>query len=401
MLAELRARMVWLQLLRAGAVALRPAHVLMGLLALVLIGVWGALVDGVGAWASTKVSWLSWRGVGPATALAENVEGALRRTGAAVLDLDAPAALVGLRDLVMGPLDVLMQQPWKALAVLVPALIVWGLFGGAIARSAAVMFATGERMKMSRALAFAAAKVWGFFFVVVAPFVVAAMIAAVLAGLGWVFFRFAASGFAGGYVGGAVSVIGGALYVVALALSGVAVVVLVGALAGAPMVVPALASEGTDAIDAFQRVLAYVWARPFRVLLYVLVLTVQAALIAGLIGLTVGWIGSFAANATTVLIDGGPAAEVARAVKTQTLEGRMPGYSAPTGLAAAGVRAVGFWSKVLGLAVPSFLVSFWFAAGAVLYLCVRRVVDGQDVGELWGGVGAKRAEVAGGDTEEE
>ena len=35
------------------------------------------------------------------------------------------------------------------------------------------------------------------------------------------------------------------------------------------------------------------------------------------------------------------------------------------------------------LLVASFVVSYWFSGGTTLYLLMRQVCDGQDVGELW------------------
>jgi hypothetical protein len=178
-------------------------------------------------------------------------------------------------------------------------------------------------------------------------------------------------------------VIGAILFGIALVLALIAVLVLVLSVLAAPMLVPAGACEGTDAIDAVQRAIAYAFARPIRLVWYLLV-----AAIFGAIAITVVWglaegADRFARAAAASWT--GPSGEAALtgffpAEATLDAEGNPRELG---GTAAAAARILDFWSSVLATVVAAYAVSYFFASGTLIYLFMRQVCDGQHYTELW------------------
>jgi hypothetical protein len=216
-------------------------------------------------------------------------------------------------------------------------------------------------------LAFAVSKAWSLFFSVAAPLLAVGLIVGVLALGGWVLL---------GIPG--VRVVGAVFFALALFGGAAAVIIFVAYLLGLPMLVPAVACEGTDAIDAIQRSYAYVTGRPLRLVLYWAVLIVQAAVVTLVLALLAGWVIQLSTWAASLLLR-----EPMHAAVQGLGEGDLPDYGPMSPTQAGAVHIVAFWVQVPLLLVASFVVSFWFSAGTTLYLLMRQVCDGQDVGELW------------------
>ena len=113
------------------------------------------------------------------------------------------------------------------------------------------------------------------------------------------------------------------------------------------MIVPAIAAERTDAMDAIQRAGAYLVARTLRWLLYFAIVSGMAFLAAGVV-LSASWAGVSGLN--------------------------WDRESNPT-LQLAGMA--------MRLLVTGVAVSYWYTASGVIYLLMRRVVDRQDIREIW------------------
>jgi hypothetical protein len=140
-------------------------------------------------------------------------------------------------------------------------------------------------------------------------------------------------------------------------------------LLGAPMLLPALACEATDGIDAVQRTMAYVAARPLQYGAYVLILCVQAAITTALLIMLAVLVSETARAAATAW------------TPTSVDPGRvLEGSSASLRAMNAGIL---FWLNVPLLLVGGYVTSFVHTGGTVLYLAMRRVCDGQDVDDVW------------------
>jgi hypothetical protein len=139
------------------------------------------------------------------------------------------------------------------------------------------------------------------------------------------------------------------------------------------MLIPGVACEGTDGLDAIQRAFAYVFGRPVRLILYSLLLLVVGAVMVSIVGMLV--------NGSIAFADGSLSAWTTRG--SEILSGTGATGKELNGFAGAAATIVDFWKSAAGLVVGAFGVSFFFSGSTVLYLVMRRACDGQDVAELW------------------
>lgn len=353
------AGLIWPRLLRAGALALRPSRLGIALVMLVLIGVIG----------SVPRLWLGADdGEGPARVAEAGGAAAAGEVMQGVMTLNPAGVLRGLGQLAFGvPGEVVSTYPWSLAIVLVPLMLVWGVGGGAIARSAAVEYAYNERIPWPRALGFAVSKWASLLACKLAPIVAGLVVVGVMAVAGWVLLRWPG-----------VQVAGGAAYVLAL-FAGLGLVLLaIGYALGGSMLIPAVACEGTDAIDAIQRAYAYPFSRPVRLVLYLLVLVVELALLGVVLMAIAGAVSGVSAWAVSILLPRDLADLMAAAATGSHGVAADSGWSRST-LAAL----VAFWSRIPGLLVAAFVVSFYFSGGTLLYLMMRLACDGQDPAEVW------------------
>ncbi len=141
---------------------------------------------------------------------------------------------------------------------------------------------------------------------------------------------------------------------------------------GQSMLIPGVACEGSDGFDSVQRAYAYTIARPGRLAIYSLIVVVQGFIA---IGIAFGLV-----TLATML-----------AVGSAGLSGfftSLPGIGGlsaaePTGTLHIGLSIVRFFVLVLFSVAGAYGVSFYFSACTQLYLVMRQLVDGQDIGELW------------------
>lgn len=353
---EFTRTMVWPRLLKSAGLALRPARIGLSLVLLLCVG----LV------ANAPSLWLG-KNLGPAPLIADSAVGGMRTVQRSVLEGDLPLLADGLRRIFLaGPLEALREHPWSSLAIGVPVLLLWGLLGGAVSRLAAEEHALDKRSHWTSGMAFAVSRWVSLAGCTLGPAIAMTLACLALAAAGWVLLRFT-------YV----DAVGGVLYAIMLLVGMCAAVLGLAALLGLPMLVPALACEGTDAVDAVQRVLAYTLARPGRLALYLLLLIAQLVFALWALGLVVSAGEALTAWAASQWLPSERAEGLREAaVGTVVTEGA----DASTRFSR---RTISFWHAVPNLLIASYAVSFMFSAGSVLYLCMRRVCDGQDAGELW------------------
>lgn len=347
------AGLVWPRLLHAAGLALRPARIGLGVFALVAVG----LIDRL------PTLWNK-DGAGVLAAWAQRVPEQAGRVRAGIVSGDVGAIGAGLGDLfVRTPRSLFAAAPLSTAVILLLALPVWGMFVLAISRSAATEAGGSERLGWSDALGFARSRWLSGFGVLVTPWVVVYGAILVLAALGWALLNWPW-----------LQVVGGALFVFALPLGLLGVVAMLGLLLGGWMLVPAVACEGSDAIDALQRVYAYTIAKPARIAAYVLILAVAGVLCIGAAEVVGRLVSEFTFRAATLWVH-------------EPLAGMMRGEGtadeAATWSREAAAASVRFWTRVPLLLLAGYAVSYLCCAGTMLYLVVRRVCDGQDMGELW------------------
>lgn len=241
-------------------------------------------------------------------------------------------------------------------------IAVWGLFGGAMARIAAVYLTYGETVGPVAALR-ASARKWPS--TVGAPLLVALAIAVVtlplivagllirsdvmvlLLGLGWI-----------------VVLLGGA--VLAILAIGLAI--------GWPLMWSTVSVERTDAFDAISRSFAYVYQRPLHLLFYFFVASALGVLAQGAVDLF--------AVATT------HAAEYAVSIgagEDRLRDLGVDGHGVSrdvSDVGAFGATVMQFWTNVIRAAAAYFPLAYFWPATTAIYLLLRREIDATEMTEV-------------------
>jgi hypothetical protein len=346
MLTDLTAELLWPKALRTPALALRPARVMLGMVAVFIAALIGSLSQ---LWSDERPRFTD--------AIADPITVTLGSAARAVLNLSvedltrAAAALAELRRL---PLE----RPVETVVLGLPILAVFALFGGAISRAVAIEFAAARFSDWPADTAVSVRKLGWSVAAIVAPPAVAGILIGLIA--------------LGGFTLGVpvLNIVGALLFAIALVLAGAALILFVVHTLALPMLVPALMCEGTDAFDAVQRAYAYIIAHPLRLLAHAAILLVLGAV-------SIGLFSGFAAGADALATTA--AARLTSDAGVEVLVGDND-LSATQPVAHAIISG---WRALLALAVSGFAFSYFFAAGTVLYLIARRICDGQGITEIW------------------
>jgi hypothetical protein len=287
--------------------------------------------------------------------------------------------------------------------VLLFTLAVWGFFGGAITRIAAVQFARGERITLRDALGFARDRWLSFFAAPIFPlfFLILMTIALIIFGFvelipifGDIF-------------------IAGLLWPIVLLTGFIMAIVLVG-LVGWPLMYATISTEASDSFDALSRSYSYVYQAPWHYLWYSVVACVYGAAVvffvtfmASLLVFLGKWgvaqtpgmahfnrePSYFFAYAPTsfgwrdLLIHDNPGAAAQETIDSAGLRvthyGFTPEYrDALTWYNRTGAVLVSIWIYLFFLLTLGFSYSFFWSAGTVIYFLMRRQVDDTDLDEV-------------------
>jgi hypothetical protein len=343
----------WPRLLRVPRLALRPGRIGLGVAGLLVV----TLVDLVLAWVAGGEPLL--------VVLSEAVSALPMRAGSALGEGGA-GAMVGV--LVQAPAGVLAdlwgQAPARTVAVLPVCGLVLGFVAVAIARMSAFEFSRGRMIGWTEGLSWALRCWTGVLTAHLMPLVVMGLGVGVLAVGGWVLLSVPYLNVAGALAG-----------VVGLLLSGLVVLLLTGYALGWGMLSPALAAEGPDGIDAMQRVYAYVFTRPGRLVLYGLVLLVQFSLVIAVVSALARAVSGVEVWATSLLL-GTDGTRVASGATGEAAQGLTAG-----GRLAAWITAT--LLKLPVLAAAGYALAYWVSGWTVQYLLLRRAADGQDATDLF------------------
>ncbi len=259
------------------------------------------------------------------------------------------------------------------------SLVVWSVLGGAIYRIAALHFAREEKISISQALKFSGQKFLSFFSAPLIP-VVVILLVAVLLGLGGLLGSIPAVG----------SLLMGVLFGVAILLGVGVAFMLIGLLAGWPLMYPTIAVEGSDSFDAISRSFSYVFARPFRTVFYGLVAVVYGTI-------TYLFVRFFAFLALSSVhafakagVWGGGAPLSAEADKLDVLWQRPTfwNFHQWNGVAMnwwSGLCGVliAIWVLIVAGLVASYLITFFVSSSTSIYFLLRRKVDATDLDDVF------------------
>lgn len=350
MLGDLFDELIWPRVLRAPALALAPSRVLSGCVGVFLVTLIVRLYQFL-------------RSPGGESASHEN----LSDSPAADLvrsALDAVAVLdpIGLGLVVVDASTLLrnfvMHNPLISILLGIPIVGIAALVGGTISRSVGFEFALGRFATRGETLHFTLRRARQFVGAAILP-VIFCIIIFILISLGGLLLSMPV-----------LDVVGSLLYGLGLALGTLATLVLVLHVVAAPLLVPAMAIEGTDAFDAIQRSYAYVIGRPLRYLIYVVILTLLGTLAAVLFAM----IARLSIDMTDWAMNYMDFDATERALRG---EGEM---GATKQLAH---RFIEFWRSIVELVIAGYIVSLFFTSSTLLYLGVRRICDGQGINEIW------------------
>lgn len=267
------------------------------------------------------------------------------------------ASAISAYDLfVRTPADLLTQHPAVALVWLPLILLTWCAVGGAVCRSCACEVALRAALPWRQAVRFGLRKSLALFTALAGPMALVWVACLLLKLFGLALFTTKVAG-----------VLGSLLFFIPLILCLVVATACVAYLLAHSLLIPAVACEGTDSFDAVQRCYAYVLARPGRIVGYTIIslfATVPAVVVVTMIGIF--------AVLMAVTLTGAPFAGAEGVFASSAREG----FPFSRGIVLVWIGLV----LAIGL---SYFISLYFCAATNLYLVVRRLIDGQDITELW------------------
>jgi hypothetical protein len=283
-----------------------------------------------------------------------------------------------VRFFTVGPVWLLCEHTVYAILFAILFLLVWSVFGGAIARIAAVHVARDEKISVRQALRFSIGKLLSFVFAPIIPLLI-------VLGLGLVVSLVALIGNIG-YVG---PILVGAAFFLALVAGFVMALVMMGTAGGFNLMYPTIAVEGSDSFDAISRSFSYVYARPWRMLFYTAVAIVYGALTYLFVRLFV-WL-MFILTHAFISLGMMRKAEDGR----ELWDALWPSPASPWKLTydipwamfdwgqATGAWLLSFWNYLTIAMVGAFAISFYFSANTVIYYLMRHEVDATELDDVF------------------
>lgn len=355
---KLRQWMPWLHLFRSFRIAIGLRVLVLGIVAALLIDLGGQLIAQLPFASAANPSTGFFQPISSVTTAAH----AVPPQALAVRPIETLQVSASHGEVIVRPLWTVVEpgqnlfgrnHSWPIVAVvwsrLLWALVVWGLFGVAISRMAALRFAADKPVSVRQSLRFSVEKL---------PAALAAPLMP-LVGVGCLWLLCIVGGLIGRIptVG---PVVVGVMWWLPLLLATVMTLILLGLAAGWPLMLSSIGTEDADSFDAFSRAYSYLFSRPW----YALWLMTLALLYGSLL-LT------FVATVLQLLM---PLAEwsIASGMGVeQTRELLQQGGDSP-GIATAAIR---FWQKVASLGLVGFVVSYFWTATTIIYFLLRKSVD--------------------------
>jgi hypothetical protein len=286
------------------------------------------------------------------------------------------------RFIFVGPVWAIAQHPLYFGLLGVFALLVLSVFGGAIARVAAVHVAKDEKISIREALRFSLAKLLSFATAPLLPLILIGAFALVLAVLGWLTeIRF---------VGSIATLVVSAGFIVVIGACVLLACTMIGTLFGAGLMYPSIAVEGSDSFDAISRSFSYVFARPWRLAFYSVVGIVYAALCYLFLRFIV-FMALGLAHSTLLAwtADTGPDGTTSLANAWNRPDGFWGQLFPPVDYVALtfseklSAIGVSFWVYVLVTFLGAFLISLYISLNTIFYYLLRLDVDVTELDDVY------------------
>jgi hypothetical protein len=181
-------------------------------------------------------------------------------------------------------------------------------------------------------------------------------------------------------------------FILILVVAFVMMLLTLGILGGYQLLIPAVMVEGTDSFDAMSRAFAYVYNRPWKLLWYSCVALVYGVLtylfvalaifiVLGITHLCVG-AGTGLFGHESGWYNGAPKLETLWSVPRAFELAPQNNWAAMNGSEHIGAGLISFWVYLVISVQGAFAISFYFSAQVIIYLLLRKNVDGQGIADV-------------------
>ncbi|HQY87674.1 MAG TPA: hypothetical protein PK402_03385 [Tepidisphaeraceae bacterium] len=285
------------------------------------------------------------------------------------------------RFVIVGPSWALAHYFFSFFIIAAWALLVWSIFGGAIARIAAVHVAKEETISIRQALRFSLAKLFSFLSAPLLPLALVGACALTFALAGWLSeLRM---------IGSLWTIVVGMTFIVALLIAAFMACSLFGTIGGFGLMYPTIAVEGSDSFDAISRSFSYVFARPWKMTMYSLVGLMHAAItylfLRFMLFLTLGllhffliaWTNDRGPDGTTSLVNvftGPPSFEQLTSA---------PDRFALTSAESTAWWGLYFWLYLFVALLGAYLLSVYVSTNTIIYYLLRQDVDATELDDVY------------------
>ena len=268
------------------------------------------------------------------------------------------------------------------LVLTVFSLVIMAFTGATISRLSALEMAGIERAPLKDVMLFAVRRLWVFVKAPVTPFLILLAVGVLLGVAGLI---------------GAIPFIGeiilGVLFILLIVVAFVMMLLLLGILGGFHLLYPTIAVEGSDAFDAMSRSFAYVYARPWRLLFYSVVSLIYGVvtflfvsfaiyLVLLLVHTFVGW-GTSIFGYNHGWYTGLPKLDTPWTLPEFSHLSAPPNWYAMSWTEFVGAQFLHFWVYLLINCIGAYVISYYFSTHTIIYLLLRRSVDGQSTTEVY------------------
>ncbi len=295
-----------------------------------------------------------------------------------VFALDLPGVIGNITGFFIALGWALKYHPAYCIIFFIIMLAVFSISGGAVCRIAALQFARGEKPGLTEALRFSTNRFLNFFTAPLAPI-------GIIIFIGLFIFLL---GLAGNipHAGELIVSLGMPL---ALFAGVLIAVIVIGAVAGLNLMFPAVAYDGSDCFDAISRSFSYVYARPWRMVVYTAIAAIYGSFCYTFVRLFAFlslWITRWLLQLGLWADNGSQEVNKLAAIWPKPEFRYLLGSSSPATTnwteSIAAFLVYLFLLVIVGLVV-SFIISFYFSANTIIYSLMRKTVDNTALEDIY------------------
>jgi hypothetical protein len=295
-----------------------------------------------------------------------------------VFELDVPGVVQNIADYFKAIGWALKYHFAYCIVFFIIELAVISIAGGAICRIAALQFARGEKPGLTESLRYSIKKFTSFFTTPLAPIGIIIFIGIFIFLLGLA-----------GNIPRAGELIVGLGTPLALFAGVLITVIVIGAVAGLNLMFPAVAYDGSDCFDAISRSFSYVYARPWRMVIYTAIAAVYGSICYTFVRFFAFlslWITRWLLQLCLWADNGSNQVNKLVAIWPKPEFRCLLGSSSPAATnwteSVAAFLVYLFLLVIVGLVV-SFIISFYFSANTIIYSLMRKTVDNTALEDIY------------------